>query len=160
MTTPPDYKALGVPDAAVEVAKQTARNLSPICNVCSVAYEDEYRGPCQEPRPPFTDSTRTCPGTVDLTPGRIAERSVAAAYPEIHRAVVAEVSERLASEEVRTPARLAKHRVEMEQQRTLRESLRPGEVVGTIDDRPAWDAFWDALTAALNNQADNQGEAG
>lgn len=63
---------------AVEVANATARDISPICDVCGVTYVDSYRGRCQEPLPPF-DGSRTCAGRVDLTPERIAEQAVRAA---------------------------------------------------------------------------------
>jgi hypothetical protein len=50
-------------------------------------------------------------------------------------------------ESAKQAAMLAKHRAEMEAHRELAKSLRPGEVVGTIDSTPFWDAFWDALEA-------------
>lgn len=103
----PDYKALGVPEGAVEA----------IVAALDARYEE---------LPPPDDR-------------EAAEISAAAAYPEIHRAVVvAEEHERLRKEFQRRMDALDLNEPRAREKRN----------------------WWKQARAALNNQADNQGEAG
>lgn len=73
----PDSEQIPVPSEAVNAAKLTG----PSCDRCGVAYVEEYRGPCQEPLPPYDDPDRTCPGTVGLR----LEDQIAAAAPALRK---------------------------------------------------------------------------
>lgn len=79
----------------MQAAQQAGRLVDPTCNVCHVAYVESYEGPCQEPLPPYTDPARTCRGTVSIWPDRIAAAAVCSAYP----AILADLKEKLLSEE-------------------------------------------------------------
>lgn len=80
----------------VEKAKAAAKSVPPTCNVCGVEYVEEYEGQCQEPRPPYKDPSRTCPGRVAVHPEKIAEAVIAAITPLLPGSPYALVRERLA----------------------------------------------------------------
>jgi len=80
-------------------AEWAVKGVPPTCNVCGVEYVEGFEGPCQEPLPPYTDPSRTCPGRVAVHPEKIAETVITAITPLLYDSSY--VRERLSKESYR-----------------------------------------------------------